>query len=113
MPIMKRRFKGFRGRSWSWWRSYADRKQQPQITISDSFVAASAGIGDLVARLTTNHGSGTYTYALLDNAGGRFAIDGSNIKVASALSASVQTIEVRANNGVDEPLVRTFTITVA
>lgn len=113
MPLMRRRFKSWRGRSWWWWRGYADRKQQPVILLSDGFVAQAASVGAAVASLSVIHGSGTYTFSLTDDAGGLFAIDGTSLEVAGALSAGTESVTVEADNGVDDPVSRTFTITVA
>lgn len=88
----------------------------PSIRLSSATVAEDAEVGDLVGTLSVANGSGTYAFTLTNDAGGLFALDGVDdtlLEVAGALEATVShQITVSADNGVDDPIVRTFTITV-
>jgi hypothetical protein len=83
------------------------------IHLSNSTVVSSAAIGSLVGTLSVVGGSGTYTYSLTSNPGGLFAIAGSALNVAAALTAGSKPITISASNGVDPAILNTFTITVA
>lgn len=87
----------------------------PTIHLSSATIAEDASVGDLVGTLSVSNGSGSYTFTLTDDAGGLFALDGSDdtlLEVAAALSAGSETITVDADNGVDDPISRQFLITV-
>lgn len=82
----------------------------PSIVIDDSSIPEDASVGDLVGTLSVTNGSGTYAFTLTDDAGGLFALDGSDdtrLEVAAALTgalAAVNSITVEADNGVDDPI---------
>jgi hypothetical protein len=82
------------------------------IHLSNSTVVSSAAIGSLVGTLSVVGGSGTYVYSLTSNPGGLFAIAGSSLNVAAALSAGSKPITISASNGVDPPITYNATITV-
>jgi hypothetical protein len=85
------------------------------IILSASTIAEDAGVGDAVGTLSVSNGSGSYTFTLTDDAGGLFAIDGDDLEVDGALdyeTATSHSITVEADNGVDDPISRQFTITV-
>lgn len=85
------------------------------IQLSGSTVAEDASVGDLVGTLSVSNGSGSYTFTLTDDAGGLFAIDGDDLEVADALdyeTATSHSVTVEADNGVDPPISRQFTINV-
>lgn len=90
----------------------------PAIALSDNSIPEDAEVGDLVGTLSVNNGSGDYSFTLTDDAGGLFALDGSDdtrLEVAGALdfeTAPTLQITVEADNGVDDPISREFTITV-
>lgn len=84
----------------------------PIIRLSSATIAEDASVGDLVGTLSVSNGAGTYTFTLTDDAGGLFAIDGDDLEVAAALSDGSYSITVEADNGVDPPISRSFTITV-
>lgn len=78
-------------------------------------VPEDASIGDLVGALSVLNGSGSYTFTLTDDAGGKFAIDVANLEVAGALdyeTATSHDIVVRADNGVDPAIDMPYTISV-
>lgn len=86
-----------------------------RILLSDSTISEAASVGDLVGTFSVINGSGSYTYSLTDDAGGLFAVDGvdtSLLEVADTLADGTDTITVEADNGVDPPISRTFTITI-
>ncbi len=87
----------------------------PSIVLSSSTIAEDASVGDLVGTLAVSNGSGSYTFTLTDDAGGLFALDGTDdalLEVAGALSVGSESITVEADNGVDDPISRAFLITV-
>jgi hypothetical protein len=87
----------------------------PIIALSSQSVAEDAATGSVVGALSVQNGSGSYTFTLTDDAGGLFAIDGDDLEVAAALNyetAPSHSITVEADNGVDTPISRAFTITV-
>jgi methionine-rich copper-binding protein CopC len=86
-----------------------------RIQLSALTVAENAAVGAAVGTLTVSNGSGTYTFSLTDSAGGKFAVDGTALEVGGALNyeaATSHTITVEADNGVDTPISRSFTINV-
>jgi hypothetical protein len=86
-----------------------------RINLSNLSIPEDASIGDLVGTMSVSGGSGTYTFSLTDDAGGLFAIDGADLEVAGALDYETATshgITVEADNGVDTPISRGFTINV-
>jgi hypothetical protein len=88
------------------------------ITLDDVTIPEDASIGDLVGTLAVVNGSGSYDFTLTDSAGGVFALDGGDdtlLEVAAALdyeTTPTYSITVEADNGVDDPVERTFTIFV-
>lgn len=98
-------------------RIWQDNRQRSgaRIGLSSSTIAEDASVGDLVGTLSVSRGSGSYTFTLTDDAGGLFALDGTDdtlLEVAGALSAGSESITVEADNGVDDPISRAFLITV-
>lgn len=88
----------------------------PRILLSSAVVAETAAIGTLVGTFSVENGSGTYTFTLTDDAGGVFALDGADLETAAALdfeTTAVYTVTVEADNGVDDPLSRSFSIVVS
>jgi hypothetical protein len=85
------------------------------ITLDDTTIPEDADVGDLVGTLAVVNGSGSYTFTLTDDAGGVFDVDGDALEVAAALdyeTTPTYSITVEADNGVDDPVERTFTIFV-
>src|SRR6185437_15110490 len=75
---------------------------------------SSAAIGTTVGTLSVLRGTGgSYTYALTSNPGGLYAISGSALQVAAALSAGSDPILIRATpTGSGATLTQPFAITV-
>ena len=84
----------------------------PRIQLSGLTASSGAGVGDLVGNLSVSDGSGVYTYSLTDG-DALFDIDGSRLEVGAALSVGTESITIEADNGVDTPLSRTFSIVVS
>ncbi len=70
------------------------------LALDDADVEASAAVGTVVGSLvvTDQDASDTYTYALLDDAGGLFVLDGASLKVAGALSSEDYTVRVQVTD---------------
>jgi hypothetical protein len=100
---------------WRWQDERQKRRGGARILLSASIIAEDASVGDPVGTFSVSGGSGSYTFTLTDDAGGLFAIDGDDLEVAGALdyeTAASHSITVEADNGVDDPISRTFSITV-
>jgi hypothetical protein len=82
------------------------------VALSNATVAANATIGTTVGTLSVVGGTGTYTYSLTSNPGGLYAISGSSLNVAAALSPGTTPVTVQATGGVPTPLSNVFAITV-
>jgi hypothetical protein len=89
---------------------------EPVIVLSLATVAETAAIGTTVGVLSLiNSYTGTPAYTLVDNAGGRFAISGSNLNVAAALdyeTATSHNITVSVSGVTPPALNKVFTIAV-
>jgi len=87
-----------------------------RMELSSDTVEENSGLGTAVGTLSVVPG-GTYTYTLLDNADGRFRIEGNEIQVndGSLLdyeSLTTHTVTVQASNGTGQPLNQSFLISV-
>lgn len=82
------------------------------ITLSNSTIASTATIGTAVGTLNVIGGTGVYTFTFISNPGTLFAISGSNLNVAAALTAGSDPITIRADNGAGSVITQPFTITV-
>ncbi len=87
------------------------------IALSHNTIAENSAVGTLVAALSASDpdAGDTFTYQLLDDAGGRFALNGNLIEVAGALdfeTASSHQITVRVTDLSGRSLEETFTIGV-
>jgi hypothetical protein len=86
------------------------------ITLSDTTIAEDASVGDLLGTLSVTNGSGVYAFTITLN--DYFEIDGvddTRVEVKASLDYETNpthSITIQADNGVDDPLERTFTITV-
>ena len=84
------------------------------ILISNAMIFDNATIGSNVGVLSVAGGTGTYTFTLTNNAGGRFAVGGTNgvnLNTASAVTVGSYAVTVSATNGVT-PITRTINIAV-
>jgi Ca2+-binding RTX toxin-like protein len=93
--------------------------QQPGApTLGANTVAEFVANGTLVGTLSAFDAEGDLlTFSLLDNAGGRFALAGNQIQVANGIlldfeQAASHDILVEVDDGVNAPVVQTFTINV-
>lgn len=84
------------------------------IDLSPATIADDAVVGDVVGALTaTDEDDGdTFTYTLNDDASGAFALDGSNITVAKALTAGDAAINVTVADSAGGEFTTDLTITV-
>jgi hypothetical protein len=88
----------------------------PVITLDGATISEAAAIGDAVGDLAVVGGSGSYTFTVTGGTGDDlFTVDGDVLEVAAALdflTLPFPTVTIEADNGVDDPITRTFTITV-
>jgi hypothetical protein len=87
----------------------------PSIQLSGLSIAEDASSGSVVGSLSVINGSGDYTFTIIDDPDGKFAIDGDDLEDDATLdyeTATSHQVTVRADNGVDPPIERTFTIQV-
>jgi hypothetical protein len=88
----------------------------PTILLSAASIEENSAEDTLVGTLSVANGSGSYTFTLLDDADGRVKIDGDELQAGATPTdyevATSLDIEVEADNGVDDPITRAFTITV-
>jgi len=85
----------------------------PHIMLDNLEIADDAAVGDPVGTLSVAHSEAEYTFSLTDDAGGLFAIDGAAIEVAAALTAGVHQVTIEADDGVNDPLTKSYGIIVS
>lgn len=91
----------------------------PLIRLSSTSVAYDALVGDLVGTLSVSNPSGSYTFSITADPDTKFVLDGGDdtlLELEATVDYDVATshsVTIEADNGVDTPLTRTFTITVA
>ena len=102
-----------------WYKYWRDTPLQgvggSTIVLSATSIAESATSGSVVGALSVTGGSGSYTFSITADPDNKFAIDGSNLETDAALdyeTATSHSVTIEADNGVDTPISRTFTITV-
>jgi hypothetical protein len=81
-------------------------------TPSPLTVLDDATIGTLVGTLAVIGGTGSYTFSLTSNPGGKYSITGNQLKVAAALTAGTDSITIQANNGAGSIITLNTTVTV-
>ncbi|MEW9617774.1 cadherin domain-containing protein [Shinella sp. S4-D37] len=92
-----------------------------EIALDDADVDGDAAVGTVVGSLSvtdpvsTGPGGGpdSHTLTLVDDAGGKFVIDGKDIKVAGALTADEYTVRVKVTDSIGNIFEKDLTITVA
>jgi hypothetical protein len=90
----------------------------PRIELSGTHTLAEDDpIGTAVGTLSVSNGSGTYTFTITVDADNKFDInvDGETLETDGTLdyeTADSHDVTIEADNGVDDPISRTFTITV-
>ena len=81
------------------------------LSLSASTIRADAAIGATVGTFSVSNGIGSYSYVLTDPSG-KFVISGSNLNVATALTAGSYPISVTASGGTPTPVFDSFMLTV-
>ena len=87
----------------------------PTVVITALSIAEDASIGDAVGTLSVVNGSGVYTFSITADPDSKFAIDGDDLELADTLdyeTATSHSVTIEADNGVDDPISRTFTVFV-
>lgn len=85
------------------------------MRISSTSVLEDAAIGDLVGILSVTGGGGPYTFTITSDPDSKFAIDGDRLEVNAPLdyeTATSHSVTIEADDGVNPPISRTFTIQV-
>jgi VCBS repeat-containing protein len=84
------------------------------ISLSNAAVPQGTAIGAVVGALSASDpdAGDTATFTLVDNDGGQFAINGSNLIVAGALTAGAQQVDVRATDAGGLTFDKVLTVTV-
>ncbi|MGE5547442.1 MAG: hypothetical protein ACM33T_11125 [Solirubrobacterales bacterium] len=92
-----------------------DRSGGPQdVTLSNHVVDEDAAPGTVVGSLVTKDGTfgDTFTYTLVDDADGRFAIDGTNLVVNGPLDDGAAAVKIRVTDADGHSLVRDLAIAI-
>jgi large repetitive protein len=87
----------------------------PAIALTSASIAEDAIVGDAVGTLSVTNGSGVYTFTITADPDTKFAIDGSALELGATVdyeTATTHSVTIEADNGVDPPISRTFTIYV-
>lgn len=87
----------------------------PRIAISSTSVSESAPNPTTIGTLSVVNGSGVYTFTKTADPDAKFAVSGSNLNTAAALNyetATFHSVTIQADNGVDAPLTRAYSINV-
>jgi hypothetical protein len=85
------------------------------LALSANTIAENLASGAVVGTVTASD-PGSYTYSLIDSAGGRFALSGANLVTAAGLdfeSAGSRQVTVRATSASGVTIDQTFTVNVA
>lgn len=89
-----------------------------RIALSGASIAEDASIGDLVGTLSVVNGSGSYTFSITADPDSKFVLDvGDNTRLETEATLDYETatshsVTIEADNGVDDPISRVFTVTV-
>jgi hypothetical protein len=98
-----------------WSAAFSGGTPGPRITITASSISEDAIIGDAVGTLSVANGSGVYTFSITADPDSKFAIDGAALELAATVdyeTATFHSVTISADNGVDDPITRSFTIFV-
>lgn len=88
------------------------------LTLSSTSITEDSSIGDLVGLLSVTNGSGTYAFTITLDPDSKFVLDvgdDTRLELEDTLdyeTATSHSVTISADNGVDTPITRTFTITV-
>lgn len=87
-----------------------------RILLSDNTIAEDAADNSVVGILSVVGGSGTYTFSITADPDNKFAIANDDELIIDELldyeTATSHSVTIEADNGVDDPITRVFTITV-
>lgn len=87
------------------------RAEEIAFDLTGNTIDASAANGTWIGAFNVRNGSGTYTFTLTDNAGGLFSLSTAELRKAGALAAGTRYLVVaEADNGVDDPISKSFII---
>jgi hypothetical protein len=95
--------------------TWGARLRGATIVLSGASVAEDAATGTLVGTLSVAGGSGSYTFSITADPDNKFALDGDDLELDATLdyeTATFHTVTIEADNGVDDPISRTFSIQV-
>lgn len=91
----------------------------PSIALSNNSIAESAAIGATIGSLSVINGTSSYVFSISADPDSKFQLDGgddSQLEVGAALdygAATSHPVTIMADNGVDAPLTRQFSINVS
>ena len=100
------------------WNEMGDFAIGAVITLSASSINDDASVGALVGTLAVVNGSGTYTFSITADADSKFVLDGvdnTRLELENTVRFYLDTshsVTISADNGVDDPITRTFPIQV-
>lgn len=99
------------------WSSMSTLVLGPTIQLSAFTVAESASVATVIGTLSVINGSGTYTFTITADPDSKFQIaNDDELQVAAALdyeTATSHSVTIEADNGVDDPITRSFTVFVS
>jgi hypothetical protein len=88
----------------------------PSITLSANSIAEDASVNDVIGTLAVANGSGSYTFTITADPDSKFQIaNDDELQLADTLdyeTATSHLVTIEADNGVDDPISRQFTINV-
>lgn len=85
------------------------------ISLSASSVAENAALSTAIGTLSVDNGTGSYTFSITSDPDNKFALSGDDLINDGTFNyeaATSHSVTIEADNGVDDPISRTFTITV-
>lgn len=86
------------------------------IGLNNNFVSEGAEVDDVIGLLSVSNGTGTYTFTITSDPDSKFKIENDNeLQVENLLdyeTDSFHLVTIEADNGVDDPISRVFTINV-
>ena len=87
-----------------------------RIALSNRTIAEDASVNDVIGTLSAANGSGTYTFTITADPDSKFQIaNDDELQLADTLdyeTATSHSVTIEADNGVDDPISRQFTINV-
>jgi len=98
------------------WRGALNGPYGPAIALSGYSIAEDAIVGAAIGTLSVNNGSGVYTYTITADPDAKFAIDADSLELGATVdyeTATSHSVTIEADNGVDDPVSRTFVVFVS